>query len=694
MLKIYFIIGIFLSFNSYAQMTETEISEMCMNQIVAGMVDEDVLGDTGGICVKLNRDEVGNVLGMDFKVKSSAFLLGKDGLNDELQKKRIQTIKDFALNYQKIATKNDALTIDDLDVQVRSYADGVPGPTGYDSEIGQMKKWSDLIPHLGDDKASLSYLSKIAPESKNLNADVNFDKLPTAAKSIVRNIILGKKRSETICKEFGIKDCDKKSNLGFASPQLEQRANKADRECADRRVSVIKVNLANNVEISNKVNGEFHPTFAIPSGEDANNLKVEMQLAASFEVVKRHNEIAEKYANKKELNALKSEMQKILKKSTNTNERNYATRTITAIDNFNTEDIGFLSLPEEAQKSNDAPQYLAMVQEFSLKHKQFLIDVKKSVPELLPFAEAGDFQAFQEKAKELTNQKQLAAVKRLTNILTNLKNPSTDFFNFYSTSQALQNHFIKNPNNSNMVNAATIVNQSNGELSIKLDSKDLSSLTAKNNDGRAHWQCYGGCNSGIHENQNGDFVTKFRDSRIKQKNATEMNTEFSNNPLSFGGLKSLNVYVVKNCANCDCLKDPSVPMESVLKGPNSQRISVDKVTKQADGTRSFSKSAGVIEDPYQTCIFTPPVAHTCRVKPSGENTGDPHTENVPSYACPMWDKTKSGLKWTTNFIKEGLGLAENAGQDLCDIKMKSLKEVAKTAFCEISDPPEVPQACK
>jgi hypothetical protein len=219
-------------------------------------------------------------------------------------------------------------------------------------------------------------------------------------------------------------------------------------------------------------------------------------------------------------------------------------------------------------------------------------------------------------------------------------------------------------------------------------------LSQKSQDKLAHWQCYGGCNSGIHENKDGSFTTKFRDTRFKSKNASEMNAEFSNNPLSFGGLKSLNVYVVKDCANCECLKDPNRPMEEVLNGKNSTKISIDKVSKQSDGSRSFSQSVGKIEDPYQTCIFTPPVAHTCRVKPSGDNSGDSHNEEVPNYACPMWDKTNAGLKWTTNFVKEGLGLAENAGKDLCDFAMKPLKEVAKSAYCEISDPPEVPASCQ
>lgn len=692
-MHIFAVILLFIPFLTFAQLSEKEVSEMCMNQIVAGMVQDKVLGDESGICIMFNQDPAGNITGMNFKMKSSAFELGKDIL-DGPSKERLKTVKEFVLNYQKIVTKNPNLTMDDVDLQVRSYADGVGGPRTYDDSIKSMKKWSDLLPYIGDDKASLGYLGELAPQSKsNPDASVNWEKLSPKAQSLIRNVVLGKRRSMAICKEFGITNCDQRPNVGFASPDLEKRENKDTRECADRRVSVIKVNLDKAVQISNLARSEFHPRFEIPSGPEGNELKSDMQFASAFQIVKQHEETVLKYKDPKVREELKKEVLEKRKTIRNPQELILANKKLHALNSYGEDKFSVLDLPPEALKSEDLGPYDAMIRTFGNKYVVFKESMKRE-PELLALVKKGDFITFKEKFETLDKRRQ-NKIQTAMNALINFgSNPSTDFFNFYSASQALQYHYIKNPNSPNLTNASSVVNQSNSPLTIKLDTTDIFGPDHSKSSKKASWQCYGGCETGIHEGDNGEFLTKFRHPQMKAKSAMKMEEEFKNQPLGFGSLKNLSVYTIKNCANCDCMRNRNVSLDEVLKGPGVTKVSITKLEKQSDGTRAFKQTAGVIEDPYNTCIFTPPVAHTCKVKPQGKNQGHGASEVKPNYACAMWDKSQHGLRWTTNFLKEGLGLAETAGSVDCHNTVQPLKAVAATAMCQQSDPPSIPDSCK
>ncbi len=679
---------------AHAQMSESEVSDMCMNQIVAGMAQDKILGGDSGICVKFTKDSGGNINGMDFKMKSSAFELGKDQIQDEEQKKRIKTIKEFVVNYQKLVTKNNKLTIEDVDLQVRSYADGVAGPTTYDNEIKKMGKWSELLNYVGGDKAGVKHLMQTAPQSKNGNSPVNFASLSPTAQSTIRNIVLAKRRSQTICKEFGISNCDKRENSGYSSPDLEKRS-KDQRNCEDRRVSVISVNLDKAASVQSSDVGAFHPTFGIPSGTQGDELKTDMQTASAFEIMKNHQETMKKWKDP-EYKAAQIQKYTEMKRSSDLKERQLAANYLNAIAAYDGKSYSLLDLPEQALKSPEVLSYRGMIGAFNAKQTYFLKQIRAKFPELLPAVESGDFYTFKEQAAQIKNGSKRRELKTLQGALVNYgQNTTTDFYNYFSTSEALKYHYAKNPNSSNLVSAATVVNQSNANLEIKLDNADLKSAkNKKKDDGRAHWMCYGGCESGIHENEAGEFETKFRTESWSKKSPTQMQKEFGDVPLGFGALKSLNVYVINNCADCDCLKQRNVRMEDILNGPQTKKVSIDKVTKQADGSRGFSKSVGKVEDPASTCIFTPPVAHTCRVDPSGSNEGNSGHEPQENFSCAMWDKSSHGLKWTANFVQEGLGLAQSSPQVECTKKANTLKDQAKSAICDFTDPEPVPESCQ
>ncbi len=683
------------SWEAFAQMSESEVSDMCMNQIVAGMAQDKILGPESGICVKFNKDPSGNISGMDFKMNTSAFELGKDSLQDKAQKDRIKTIKDFVVNYQKLVTKNNNLLIDDIDIQVKSYADGVAGPTSYDNEISKFSSWSNLHQYIGEDKIGLKHLMKAVPAAKNLESPVNFNSLPAEAKSIIRNIVLAKRRSQAICKEFGIADCEKRNNFGFSSPDLEKRS-KDKRDCADRRVSVLSVNLNKSVSIHETKTGVFHPSFAIPEGEKGEELKNDMQLASIFSIIKSHNELLKKYQDSSFRKSEAEKYQKIMLSSTNSKEKFHAKSMYNALGSLDQTTFGFLDLPESASQSPQFSSYVGMMNGFGPRYSNFISQIKSNFPELLLDVKNGDFFTFKEKLQEMKSKEKKEKIEQIQRaLLHNNGREDTDFYNYFSSAEALKYHFNKNPNSSSLVSAASIMNQSNGELQISLDKNDLNSAkNKKEDDGKAHWMCYGGCESGIHETDSGEFQTKFRTKHWQDRTASQMQNDYGQIPLGFGALKTLSVYVIEGCSDCDCLKQKESNLDEILKGPQTKKVLIDKVTKNAKGEKSFNKTVDNIKDPSNTCIFTPPVAHTCKVDPSGSSNGDSGHKKQPHYGCAMWDKSDHGLKWTSNFIKEGLNLAENSSDTVCNNTMKSLKASANKAICNFTDPDPVPESCQ
>lgn len=687
MIKIFSAVFLCLSMTTvHAQMSESEVSEMCMNQILAGLSQDKVLGPESGLCVKLNKDESGNISGMDFNMQSSAFALGKDNLQDEETKARLATIKQLVLDYQKTVTKNPNLQIDDIDIQVKSFADGVGGPTGYDLDIKKARTWGDLNRLIGADQKSMEYLHQVAPKSNNPASPVNFDGLDSKAQSIIRNIVLGKKRSEEICRQFGMKNCNKKENAGFASPDLE-KAPKEKRNCPERRVSVIKVNLTKAAQITMNGTGEFHPAFQIPA--DA-QYKKDLQTAATFQIFKKHKETIEKFKDPANIEA---ERQKALKPPMTDKKQ----KILQALNAWNPRTLSILDLPEKALESSEYADYAAMMSSFSVRYNNARDALALKSKDLQEILEQGNFIKFKEEC-----QKGDAAKKALCNsVLHNISeysggaDPDTDLLNYFPSGQAMQYHFMKQSGSPYLASADQFMSQSNANLDIKFSNIDFHGNTPNKNK-PVVLGCHGGCQTGIKENPaTGEMITDFRNPNLDDKNASQMVQEFQS-PTSFGAMKSLSVYAIKNCANCGCLKDPNVSMDSVLSDQSrTTRTTVNKMTKNpADGTRSFTQSAGTIENPHTTCLFTPPVAHTCKVKPEAAGNGHTGFKPKPNYACPFYDKTSHGLKWTTNFMKEALSLAENSSQQVCDVKITSLKDQAKAAECAQSEPDDVPVSCQ
>ena len=681
----------FISITTFAQeMTEKEVSNMCLNQILAGMVDDKIIGADSGICVKLNKDINGNIQGMDFNMKSDAFDSGSNAIAKEETKARLASIQKFILDYQKTVTGKTDLSIDDIDIKVSSYADGLGGPLRYDDEIQAMAQTGKLRSYISSDMKSSGVLGNKVPAKK-----FDYKSLSNADKSIIRNIVLAKKRSIAICEQLGQSNCDKKQNTGFASTQLE----KTKKDCPERRVSLIRVDLGKIASKGNESQAEFHPSFQIPHDagpEGGEDLKQDMELAAAFDMVKTHREIINTYfkPDGSYTKAYNDERQAALAKND--------MATVYMYNSLRRDPNSFtlLDIPATARKKPNALANVIMMTGFWPKYER----LKKSLSAdaaLINSMEGGDFISFKTKVDGMPAGPQKKAILDQLKLFTqkDQNTLSTDYFNFYSSGQAIQ-YSIKKHAGDYAQTADKVMNSSGGTLKIVMKGEDVKVKPTwdknKPQIPRLPWQCHGGCDTGIQQNAEGSFVTSFRDNRLRPLSTSAVTDLYGAKPTSFGALKALNVYTIKNCPACGCLTQPGKSLDTILNEPGVIKTSIDKFTKDAKGKESFSKDVGVIEKPEETCIFTPPVAHTCKQDPQGKSTGHPNQKNHTNFSCPFWHK-KVGLEKTVNFVLDVLKVQDSGNaSDQCRQKVKTFEETIKTgnAVCEKSIPAEVPEACK
>jgi hypothetical protein len=208
--------------------------------------------------------------------------------------------------------------------------------------------------------------------------------------------------------------------------------------------------------------------------------------------------------------------------------------------------------------------------------------------------------------------------------------------------------------------------QSGGSLNITLDPKDLMVIGGQAN-GRQGFMCTG-CSSGIaYDTKTKKFNYKARqesrpvgeEAGTQKEMARKTWSESSGSPLSMAGLKHLKTYVIPNCGPscenaCECLrdgdlakklKDPSVnalDFTDLSLGNSKAVVSLDpKSAKDVEpGKRQFS------------CVFTPPVPHTCSYNPLGDTPTEMKSDEHFGEVCPITEALKKLPKVNTEAVTE------------------------------------------
>ena len=196
--------------------------------------------------------------------------------------------------------------------------------------------------------------------------------------------------------------------------------------------------------------------------------------------------------------------------------------------------------------------------------------------------------------------------------------------------------------------------QNNGSLNVTVDPKDFSVIDGAAK-GQQGFMCTG-CSSGIAYNaktKNFNYNARQLNSAVNDEPGTQKAmakmtwAEGAGRPMSLAGLKHLKTYVIPNCGPscenaCECLRDgnlkdkisdPSVQaldFTDLTMGNTKAIISSDpKTSKEVEpGKRQFS------------CVFTPPVPHTCSFNPLGDTPSEVKTDDHFGEVCPITEALK------------------------------------------------------
>lgn len=627
-----FLILLFITFNAMASDYLSD-QRACFENVVSDLVEQGILGGDTGICIKEKINRNGDITGFDLSLSSDAYVLGEATVKKETEAK-VQKLMDFILHYEKVAN-NKVLTPEQLRIAVRSYADGVGGPVRMDKELQRLKSRGELGQFLEADKKSLSHIQKNIFKNeplKNSKESLDWSKMPQSAKSLLRNVALGKARSKAMCEAMGIQNCTTKKLEGYASPELEgtKKAN-----CEERRVSVISIDLSNSMNHEENQEGIYTPNFGFSEH------KRDLEIASAVDFVQK-------------ISAVKKGEMKI-------------------------HDI----FPPGCKRTDDEMKvYLKYASTLSANFDR----VKRNFPvEVTAAFLNGDYEVVKQYEKSFKGKDAFFGMLNLKNQDGSISS-SNDFLNCFSAQKAIQ-HSLKHDHAHYGISAEEIVGPtSNGTLTLK--SPSFSPSTILNGEKRKGIICQK-CGSGVYEKDHG-FVTTFREygNKIKTRYMghtpmSEVALQFKDVPSSLGGLKTLTTYAIKSCRNCECLKNGD--LDSLLLDESKST----RLTYAAP--HSLQKIQ--IEDPGSTCIYTPPVAHACRVAPDGSSEAEKakNSENIPVCHFLLQETMKSSIPKNFGQLRAAMdGIKVNC-------EAQDFRARVKSAFCtqeKVMLQNEIPKSCR
>ena len=225
------------------------------------------------------------------------------------------------------------------------------------------------------------------------------------------------------------------------------------------------------------------------------------------------------------------------------------------------------------------------------------------------------------------------------------------------------------------------------DLTEKDLMKQMGKQKAENfiQDGHSHgWICKE-CGSGVHVNPKDgsvQFVSRFRDTENKKTalsdlaHKTALDSKQDN--LSLASLQNLKIYEIPNCAGCNCLKQQSISnLDDYLKN----NAEVHKMIQTDNGVAKILKEKNGFEvKSDESCLFVPPVPHSCNFDPTGDSEGKSKEPKVwQHFYCKLEEKlkTKTGTKTTQKTQDEINNLCSKkvfpASESACGLRTMDVK---------------------
>jgi hypothetical protein len=180
----------------------------------------------------------------------------------------------------------------------------------------------------------------------------------------------------------------------------------------------------------------------------------------------------------------------------------------------------------------------------------------------------------------------------------------SDIHNCNSSIDALADFATNGANNSNLISV-----KKDDEVALDfLNVQNVSTIEKGNVRG---WVCTH-CGSGIHVHSDGrvEFLSRQKNNNNTRNPLASQSFEDTQN-VEFGlaNLEHLNVYSIPNCKDCDCLKNKSGDEFKKLLAGNAHSMINNSYIKDNQFNVTSSDS----------CLFVPPVPHSCSYDPKGDS---------------------------------------------------------------------------
>lgn len=217
--------------------------------------------------------------------------------------------------------------------------------------------------------------------------------------------------------------------------------------------------------------------------------------------------------------------------------------------------------------------------------------------------------------------------------------PPTSVFNCFDVYDAMAEHITENSTDGSML----VDNIKKGQT-VKLDADHVDPvhlLPGQDNGYSQHayakgWVCKA-CKSGIHVDNDGTMhiVSRDRDENMNSRYKAESSVISSREDgLTMGSMLNLPVYSIPNCKGCNCLKGLSGSQlkEKLTNSQTKKHYMTD--TREGKSSVYDKRRGGYLEvdvtslklaekplsiDKADTCVFVPPVPHSCTYRPDGHS---------------------------------------------------------------------------
>ena len=193
------------------------------------------------------------------------------------------------------------------------------------------------------------------------------------------------------------------------------------------------------------------------------------------------------------------------------------------------------------------------------------------------------------------------------------------------------------------------------------------------------WICKG-CGSGIHVHENGGVHYVSRN-RAESQNGIDQNTMANNTAIdlnksnmSLGSLQSLKSYQIEKCNNCNCLKGlDGEKLNQILTGKDESHPTVKhEMVTLVDGKPFIKNDLNKFKvTSSDTCIFSPPVPHSCNFDPAGDSKVDFKAQEIKeNLYCTLYSELKNNnndypsVSGIINVAKETSKYAKSCGQNI------------------------------